>query len=229
MHELENKRVLDKALKGEDFRELKRQDEVDAAPGKLLPEQVEEFHRVATAMETALEDNAKPEFSPELAPMQRTALEALYMAKTAKHIETGEFVSGLKRNDLLNQALIYLQPILALGLRMDFKEGRPRYDQMVGKVSQVKAEITSAIRSQIMRRPRKKKPKKKDGEDPTTPRDAGADAQALEESSDEEMASEAASQEEHTSQEEQASQEERASQEEQASQEGADGAERGIP
>jgi hypothetical protein len=191
MHELENKRVLDKALKGEDFRELQRQRDVDAAPGKLLPEHVEEFNRVASSMETALGENARPEFSQELTPMQRQAMEALYMAKSAKHIETGEFISGLKRGDLLNQALIYLQPILALGLRMDFKEGRPRYDQMVGKVSQVKAEISSAIRSQIMRRPRKKKFKQKGEEEPITPRDAGADAQALEESSDEDMALEA--------------------------------------
>jgi hypothetical protein len=141
-------------------------------------------------METALDDNARPEFSQELTAMQRQALEALYMAKSAKHVETGEFVSGLKRSDLLNQALIYLQPILALGLRMDFKEGRPRYDQMVGKVSQVRAEISSAIRSQIMKRPRKKKPKQKDEEDPITPLDAGADAQAVEASEDEEMAAE---------------------------------------
>lgn len=177
MHELENKIVLDKAHKGEDFQELQREADVDAAPGKLLPEYVEEFYRVAGDMDTALDDKvAEPKFSDHLTPIQRQAMEALYMATTAKHIETGEFISGIKRSDLLNQALIYLQPILALGLRMDFKEARPRYDQMVGKVTQVKSEISSAIRSQIMKRPKKKKLAKKGEQDPGGPRDAAADA-----------------------------------------------------
>lgn len=171
MFDNEAKRVLDRAHRGEDVEELVREQGVDAHPGRLTPELIAEFQAVASSMCDILDEKPALRLSDQLSTAQRFALEALYMAKTAKHLETGEFISGMERGELLNQALMHLQPVVALGLRPDLQDGRPVYHQLVSQVTQTRAEITSAIAVELVP-PRRAKPRKNAEQDDTSPDDS---------------------------------------------------------
>lgn len=145
MLDTEEKQVLDKAHQDEDLRELREQKDVDGHLGPLEQKFIDDFHAVTSSMEKALRHVPDLHFSQELDSPEYYALKSLYMARTGRDIETGEYISGLMRQNLLNQALIYLQPVLALGLRPDFREGRVIYDKLVGQVNEVAEEIKSVI------------------------------------------------------------------------------------
>lgn len=148
---------IDKAQAGQAQEQLDEQDSSEAYEGPLAPQKVAEFHAVTSAMQAIFAGMPVETVARNLPPEQQAALESLYTAKAARDPETGLFVSGLERKQDLEQALMCLQPILALGLRPDFRAARPIYADLVARVGGVRKEISSAIRAQIMGRKRRKK------------------------------------------------------------------------
>lgn len=168
-------RILDKSRLGEDLDELNEQRPVDQHEGPLSAREVAGFQAVAGAINAVLEeaqvDRVSEELTPALravidkvevenathalTPEQRAAIELLFTAATAHDPDNGIYVSALERSTMLNQALMALQPVLALALRPDFREGRGVYQKLVDRVNEVRSDITAAIWSQMM--PRKKK------------------------------------------------------------------------
>lgn len=171
----QGERIVDKSRLGQDLDELNEQRPVDHHEGPLSAREMAGFQAVAAAMTAVLEeaevDRASEQLTPALravidkaevehaiqalAPDQRVALELLYTAATAHDADRGTYVSALERSTMLNQALMALQPVLALGLRPDFREGRSVYQELVGLVNEVRSDITTGIWSQMM--PRRKK------------------------------------------------------------------------
>ncbi len=165
MYNSEEKRIVDKANAGEDLEELQKRKTTDAPKGTLLPEQVEQFYAVTSSMEHALRRLPELELNDQLSKGQRYALEALYMANSADDLETeDDSISGMRRAKLLNQALIHLQPVLAMALRPDFKEGRVVYDRLVAQLGELKERIKQVILAQTSA-PKKGKKKEEDDDD----------------------------------------------------------------
>ena len=148
---------IDKAQQGQALEHLDEQGSSEAYEGPLAPQKVAEFHTVTSAMQAILAGTPVDAVVRDLPPAQQAALESLYTANAARDTETGLFVSGLARKQMLEQALAHLQPILAMGLRPDFRNGRPIYADLAARVGGVRKEISSAIRAQIMSRKRKKR------------------------------------------------------------------------
>ena len=148
MIDTEEKLVLDKAHKDKDYQELVEQKDNDGYIGEVQRDIIDTFYSVTGAMNTTLQDvpTAITNMNQELRTPEFYALKALYGAKTGRDMETNARISGMERAELLNQALIYLQPVLSLGLRPDFKEGRAIYDQLVVKIQDVRTEIKTSLK-----------------------------------------------------------------------------------
>ncbi|ACY17959.1 hypothetical protein Hoch_5476 [Haliangium ochraceum DSM 14365] len=175
--------IIDRARMGDDLDDLERESTVDAAQGHIDKRQLTEFEAVTETMRTIFEqgdiERSDEQLTPAiqavidrgdldrvmagLSPPQRKALDKLFTATTAEDRETGLFVSAIERSYLLNQALMYLQPVLALGLRSDLPGGRKAYHDLVEQLQRVREDISSAFGSQVMKKP-KKKPVDKDEE-----------------------------------------------------------------
>lgn len=181
MHDTEAKRILDQAHKDVDYRELVEHKDIDGLPGPVREEAISRFMSVTAAMTATLEEHPQFTLQRTLDTPEHYALKALYAAKFGRDMETNIPVSALERSDLLNQALIYLQPILALGLRPDFKEGRAIYDQLVVQVQDVRTTIKTAIKVQtFIQRPQVAidKTEEEDTDDDESPEDADGDHEA---------------------------------------------------
>ena len=150
MERKEEIRFLDQARVGEDLEELNREQHADATPGRLQPDEVDLFTLITEEMVGILEGQ-RPflDIDSSLDPALRCALQALFEAHTSRDGDTNEFVSGMARNKLLNQSLMQLQPILAVALRPDFREGRAMYDRLVGNMNQLRDDIKSSILSEM--------------------------------------------------------------------------------
>jgi hypothetical protein len=172
---MSDNRILDRARAGHELDELNAELQTDMNEGVISPREVSEFHAVAAAIQAVLEEanvgRMSQELTPalhvvvgnnkleralaQLAPTQRKAVEQLFTAATAHDADRGTYVSALERSSLLNQALAYLQPLLALALRPDFRDSRGVYQDLVAQLNDVRADIMSGILSQVMQRPRK--------------------------------------------------------------------------
>lgn len=97
------------------------QEEHDAEAEEELREQQEaaadharRLGMVLDSVDKVLGKAPELEVSDELPAETRQALEALYQAKTGEG-EGGEYLPGVKRNKLFNEALAFLRPALAMG------------------------------------------------------------------------------------------------------------------
>jgi hypothetical protein len=163
-------RILDRARLGQELDELQAEQQGDMYEGVISPREVSEFEAVAAALKAVLEEAEVGRMSQEmtparhtvvgnskvesalalLSPAQREAVEKLLTAATAHDADRGTYVSALERNTLLNQALMHLQPLLALALRPDYRDGRSVYQGLVAQISDVRKDIMSGILSQGM-------------------------------------------------------------------------------
>ncbi len=150
-------RIVDKASKGQDLRELNDRLSADADVGPLTAELKGHFFRLAGAIDAAMTGDRVQESPADLSRSELMAIELLYAAKSAREADTGAYISAIERSNKFNQALMVLQPVLALGLRPDFRDGRSVYNQLVKQLNVVKGQITAAIWAQIM--PKKSAPK----------------------------------------------------------------------
>lgn len=161
-------RILDRARAGQELDELQAEQQGDMYEGVISPREVSEFQAVAAAIKTVLEEAEVGRMSQEmtpglhavignsklehalalLSPAQREAVEKLFTAATAHDADRGTYVSALERNTLLNQALMHLQPLLALALRPDYRDGRGVYQELVAQINDVRKDILSGILSQ---------------------------------------------------------------------------------
>jgi hypothetical protein len=161
-------RILDRARLGQELEELQAEQQGDMYEGAISPREVSEFQAVTEAIKAVLEEAEVGRMSQELtpglhavvgnskvehalallAPAQRDAVERLLTAATAHDADRGTYVSALERNTLLNQALMYLQPLLATALRPDFRDGRRVYQDLVAQLNDVRRDIMSGILSQ---------------------------------------------------------------------------------
>ena len=168
-------RILDRARAGHELDELNAELQTDMNEGAISPREVSEYQAVTAAILAVLEEANVGRMSQELtpalhvvvgnnklehalallSPTQRKAVEQLFTAATAHDADRGTYVSALERSSLLNQALAYLQPLLAMALRPDFRDGRAVYQDLVAQLNGVRSDIMSGILSQIMQRPRK--------------------------------------------------------------------------
>lgn len=175
----EAKLILDQAHKDSDYMELVEHKDIDGQPGPVEKEIMEQFLSVTKAVDSILKKNPESTFQQQLDTPQYYALKALYAAKIGRDMETGIAVSALERQNLLNQALIYLQPVLALGLRPDFREGRAIYDQLAQEVQGVRDDIKDAILVETsIPKPERAKAKAEEEDTDEEPPDADADADA---------------------------------------------------
>jgi hypothetical protein len=166
-------RTLDRARVGQELDELQAEQQGDTYEGVISPREVSEFQAVAEAIKAVLEEAEVGRMSQEmtpalhtvvgnskvehalglLSPAQREAVEKLLTAATAHDADRGTYVSALERNTLLNQALMHLQPLLALALRPEYRDGRAVYQDLVAQINDVRRDIMSGILSQGMERP----------------------------------------------------------------------------
>ncbi|GAB4509583.1 MAG: hypothetical protein Tsb0020_26180 [Haliangiales bacterium] len=164
-------RILNKAQAGRELEELNEHLPADAQLGPLEASDVVRFNAVTSAMQEVLTQAQSSRIDERLTPAMnsvleqakldhaesrlperyRLALEQLYTAATATHAQHGTFVSAVERGILLNQALRHLQPILALGLRPDFREGRAQYAQLVTGINAVRRDISAASALQLVK------------------------------------------------------------------------------
>ncbi|MEM9493907.1 MAG: hypothetical protein AAGC55_32465 [Myxococcota bacterium] len=171
MHDTEKQQPIRASQLGDDVRELNRRWYTDS-PGQLTPEHVEIFHVVTGEMTEILSEMYKLDtrkhqelsLNQDIGDTLELALTSLLEAKNARHAEDSEFISGIERDMLLNQALMHLQPILVMGLDPNLKGGQAIYNDLVHKINEVRRDISSAIRSEIMYRT-KQEPKKKSEQD----------------------------------------------------------------
>jgi hypothetical protein len=175
MLDTEEKQILDKTRQNEDLQELREQRDIDGYLGPLEQKFIDDFLAVTSSMEKAMRHVPDLHFSKELDSPEYYALKSLYTAKTGRDIETGEYISGMARQRLLNQALIYLQPVLSLGLRPDFKEGRGIYDKLVVQVNEVTEEIKTAINKEAVAPSGRVRGDRKEQEDTDGDGDAAGD------------------------------------------------------
>ncbi|WP_428267226.1 hypothetical protein [Haliangium sp.] len=163
-------RITDLARRGQDLEELSEQRPVDAYEGPLSEVEIEEFRAVCAAMRTVLDearvDRIGERLTPgwrmvsdetrlghaesRLAPSRRMALEKLFTAASARDADRNTFVSGMERKAMLEQALMELQPVLALALRPDFGEGREQYRGLVSAIKDVRKDIATASAVQLV-------------------------------------------------------------------------------
>lgn len=161
-------RILERARIGQELDELQAEQQGDMYEGVISPREVSEFEAVAAAIKAVLEEAEVGRMSQELtpalhtvvgnskvehalallSPAQREALEMLFTAATAHDADRGTYVSALERNTLLNQALMHLQPLLALALRPEYRDGRAVYQDLVRQINDVRKDIVSGILSQ---------------------------------------------------------------------------------
>jgi hypothetical protein len=165
---MSDSRILDRARLGQELDELNDERQSDMNEGAVSPREVSEFQAVTAAIKAVLEEaevgrmsqeltpgrhavvgNSKVERAlAQLAPAQREAVQKLFTAATAHDAGRGTYVSALERSTLLNQALMYLQPLLALAMRPDFRGGRSIYHELVGQLNEVRKDILSGILAQ---------------------------------------------------------------------------------
>ncbi len=164
-------RILNKAQAGREIEELNERLPADAQLGPLEASDVVRFNAITGAMQEVLAQAQTGRIGERLTPAMnsvleqakldhaesrlperyRLALEQLYTAATATHAQHSTFVSAVERGILLNQALMHLQPILALGLRPDFREGRAQYAQLVTDINAVRRDISAATALQLVK------------------------------------------------------------------------------
>lgn len=146
-----DEKALHDAARTKDDQQEQQEDEREAENtghhvGMLDSRSVDAFFKVTSSMTVALERSRDVQFDATLTRTERLAMNALYMAKNARDVHSDGGISGLKRAQLLNQALAYLQPLLSVGMRPDFKEGRLMYEHLVGQIKQARTEIKTAIK-----------------------------------------------------------------------------------
>lgn len=179
MEDKEERRVLDQTKHGQDLEELNREWYVDAPVNQLHTEQMEVFRIVTETMNKILEEkNPSLVIDQRLDTTTRYALEALFEARMSRNVDTNTFISGLIRDKQLNQALMHLQPILAIALRPDFREGRIVYERLVEDLNHLRSDITSSILVEMpfQEAPAEDKAEEQDDDDDDASDDAGGDA-----------------------------------------------------
>lgn len=179
MIDAEDKALREQAQQ-EDQGQEQQQTEEEVYDGPLDGALVESYYTLTSSMASALQRTKQIHFSETLERPERRALDALFMAKNARDVETDGTISGMKRAELLNQALIYLQPMLSLGLRPDFEEGRDIYKGLVGQITDAREEIKTAIKLEnyIPVGVAKKDASREQDDDEEDPDDTGDDASA---------------------------------------------------
>lgn len=171
----------DKAQATQEVTELSQQAVVEESPAPPTSEAVEQFHITVRCMNHVLDgiryrnDNTLEELlaqEDDLGHDERKALSDFYMAAAARDIETNQFISGIERNRLLNQALRHLQPVLAVALRPGLRQERQAYNELAVRVNAVRNAIKSAILSELpakaKAKPEKAEPEKAEPEKPIT-------------------------------------------------------------
>lgn len=165
---MSDSRIFDRARLGQELDDLNAEHQSDMNEAAVSPREVSEFQAVTAAIKAVLEEAEVERMSHELtpglhavvgsskveralaqlAPAQREAVQKLFTAATAHDAGRNTYVSALERNTLLNQALMHLQPLLALALRPDFLGGRSVYHELVGQLNDVRRDILSGILAQ---------------------------------------------------------------------------------
>jgi hypothetical protein len=165
-----------------EFLEEAHRDDEDSTFRGPEPQQVAHFEAVTAAFRAVLSDEPSIEVSDALSQEEQQAIECLYAAKTGTDPEQGQFRSAVARSAFLNQALAKFQPILALGLEPEFLEGRAAYDELKGKVSELRHHLSQRFLLEGGAGKAKKKKSTTDKKDDTTPpegddKNAGTEAE----------------------------------------------------
>lgn len=165
--------VIDRTRVGQELDALQVEQQEEMYEGAISPREVSELQVVVEAIRAVLEEAHVVRMSQELTPGlhtvvgnsrlehalrlltpgQRDAVERLFTAATAHDADRGTYVSALERNALFNQALMYLQPVLSLALRPDYRDGRALYQDLVTRMNDVRRDILSGILAQGVERP----------------------------------------------------------------------------